>query len=193
MSKVAIKGNASGTGTFTLEAPNSNTDRTLTLPDEAGTVLTSASDLSSVASTINAVDLGDVSIGTHTYTVTGSTSGSWTPRAGYLTYYYYKIGRLVHISGKVETQGTSSPSGNIRISTPYPFASNPSGGIYSYASAVVERTFSGARESLYAFGLTGNSYFEIWELDSAGGWNPLTSSTNPTLVESYFGFTYITD
>lgn len=40
MSKVAIKGNASGTGTFTLEAPNSNTDRTLVLPDEAGTVIT---------------------------------------------------------------------------------------------------------------------------------------------------------
>ena len=44
MSKVAIKGNASGTGTFTLEAPNSNTDRTLVLPDEAGTVLTSGGD-----------------------------------------------------------------------------------------------------------------------------------------------------
>ena len=43
MSKVAIKGNASGTGTFTIESPNSNTDRTLVLPDEAGTVLTSAS------------------------------------------------------------------------------------------------------------------------------------------------------
>jgi len=51
MSKVAIKGNASGTGTFTLEAPNSNTDRTLTLPDEAGTVLTSgATDLASTVS-----------------------------------------------------------------------------------------------------------------------------------------------
>lgn len=48
MSKVAIQGNASGTGTFTIAAPNSNTDRTLTLPDEAGTVLTSASDLSGV-------------------------------------------------------------------------------------------------------------------------------------------------
>ena len=45
MSKVSITGNASGTGTFTLAAPNSNTDRTLTLPDEAGTVLTSASDI----------------------------------------------------------------------------------------------------------------------------------------------------
>lgn len=43
MSKVAIKGNASGTGTFTLEAPDSNDDRTLVLPDEAGTVVTSAS------------------------------------------------------------------------------------------------------------------------------------------------------
>ena len=41
MSKVAIQGNASGTGTFSIVAPNSNTDRTLTLPDEAGTVLTS--------------------------------------------------------------------------------------------------------------------------------------------------------
>jgi hypothetical protein len=49
MSKVAIQGNASGTGTFTIAAPNSNTDRTLTLPDEAGTVLTSASDITSQA------------------------------------------------------------------------------------------------------------------------------------------------
>jgi hypothetical protein len=37
MSKVVITGNASGTGDFTIEAPNSNTDRTLTLPDETGT------------------------------------------------------------------------------------------------------------------------------------------------------------
>jgi len=43
MSKIALTPNASGTGTFTIAAPNSNTDRTLTLPDEAGTVLTSAS------------------------------------------------------------------------------------------------------------------------------------------------------
>ena len=45
MSKVAIVGDPSGTGTFTISAPNGNTDRTLLLPDEAGTVLTSASGL----------------------------------------------------------------------------------------------------------------------------------------------------
>ena len=43
MSKIAIKGATTGTGVFTLESPATNTDRTLVLPDEAGTVLTSAS------------------------------------------------------------------------------------------------------------------------------------------------------
>jgi hypothetical protein len=38
MSKVAVTGNASGTGTFTIAAPNSNSDRTLTLPDNSGTI-----------------------------------------------------------------------------------------------------------------------------------------------------------
>ena len=45
MSKIALTPNASGSGTFTIAAPNSNTDRTLTLPDEAGTVLTRASSI----------------------------------------------------------------------------------------------------------------------------------------------------
>jgi hypothetical protein len=40
MSKVAITGNASGTGTLTIAAPNTNTDRTLTLPDAAGEMYT---------------------------------------------------------------------------------------------------------------------------------------------------------
>ena len=46
MSKIKLESNPSGTGTFTIQSPASSTDRTITLPDEAGTVLTSASDLS---------------------------------------------------------------------------------------------------------------------------------------------------
>ena len=42
MSKIALSGNASGTGTLTLSAPNTDTDRTLTLPDNTGTLLTGA-------------------------------------------------------------------------------------------------------------------------------------------------------
>jgi hypothetical protein len=45
VSNIAIQGAATGTGVFTLASPATNTNRTLTLPDEAGTVLTSASDV----------------------------------------------------------------------------------------------------------------------------------------------------
>jgi len=40
MSKVKIQGNASGTGVLTVTAPNTSTDRTITLPDATGTLLT---------------------------------------------------------------------------------------------------------------------------------------------------------
>ena len=53
MSKVAIKGADTGTGIFTLESPATNTDRTLVLPDEAGTVLTTASNLTGVTGVPN--------------------------------------------------------------------------------------------------------------------------------------------
>jgi hypothetical protein len=39
MTKIAIVPNAAGTGTFTIEAPNSNSNRTLVLPDAAGSVV----------------------------------------------------------------------------------------------------------------------------------------------------------
>ena len=52
MSKIALTGNALGSGTLTLAAPNSNTDRTLTLPDEAGTVLTNTSGVAKTGDTM---------------------------------------------------------------------------------------------------------------------------------------------
>tara|TARA_R110000868_G_scaffold283553_1_gene543995 strand:+ start:263 stop:841 length:579 start_codon:yes stop_codon:yes gene_type:complete len=42
MSLLAVQGGATGSGTVTLLAPATNTDRTLTLPDVTGTVLTTA-------------------------------------------------------------------------------------------------------------------------------------------------------
>ena len=40
MSNIAIQGAATGTGVFTLASPATNTDRTLTLPDVSGAVVT---------------------------------------------------------------------------------------------------------------------------------------------------------
>lgn len=56
MSKIALEPNAAGTGTFTIAAPSSNTNRTLTLPDETGTVLTNGSAIpaAQIAGALNA-------------------------------------------------------------------------------------------------------------------------------------------
>jgi hypothetical protein len=39
MSRIALSPNAAGTATYTVAAPGTNTDRTLTLPDDSGTIL----------------------------------------------------------------------------------------------------------------------------------------------------------
>jgi hypothetical protein len=51
MSKIALSGNASGTGTLTIAAPNTNTDRTLNLPDAAGTIQVSGNPISGTTGT----------------------------------------------------------------------------------------------------------------------------------------------
>jgi hypothetical protein len=43
MSKIALEGNALGSGTFTVAAPNTNTSYTLTLPESTGTISASPS------------------------------------------------------------------------------------------------------------------------------------------------------
>lgn len=42
MSNLTLKGNVAGTGTISLEAPNTNSNRTITLPDATATLATTA-------------------------------------------------------------------------------------------------------------------------------------------------------
>jgi hypothetical protein len=67
MSKIALTPNASGSGTFTIASPNSNTDRTLTLPDEAGTVVVKDG---SNSATLDVIGNGDEKI---TFDASGQT------------------------------------------------------------------------------------------------------------------------
>jgi hypothetical protein len=48
MAKIKLQGHASGTGVVTVTAPNTATDRTITLPDATGTLLTADGDGSSL-------------------------------------------------------------------------------------------------------------------------------------------------
>jgi hypothetical protein len=77
MSLVKIQGNASGTGEFTIAAPNSNTNRTLTLPDNTGTILTSAT-AGSVLQVVSVKYSTQATIASTSYVDTG-LSASITP------------------------------------------------------------------------------------------------------------------
>ena len=107
MSKVVIQGNASGTGNFTIAAPNSNTDRTLTLPDEAGTVITTAG-LPSGLVTASDLPSGSVLQVVH---VDGPASTVSKTGAGSLTVLSAAI-TPSSTSNKVLVLGTAYASGN---------------------------------------------------------------------------------
>jgi hypothetical protein len=64
MSNAVLKGNASGTGTVTLETPDTNSDRTISLPDVNGTVV-----LTDVAGTVALAATGS-------NIITASTNGA---------------------------------------------------------------------------------------------------------------------
>ena len=77
MSKIALSGNASGTGTFTFASPNSNTDRTLTLPDATGTVLVSGQPVTATTGSFS----GDVTLGSSVLATPTGSAPSYTCRA----------------------------------------------------------------------------------------------------------------
>ena len=77
MSKVALSGNASGTGTFTLASPNSNSDRTLNLPDASGTVQVSGNPISGTTGTFS----GNLTLGSSVLATPTGTAPSYLCRA----------------------------------------------------------------------------------------------------------------
>ena len=75
MSKIKIVANSSGTGTFTIQVPDSNTNRTITLPDETGTL----------ASAGGSADLPKMVVVGRRTTTQNDISTAWTISSG--TYY----------------------------------------------------------------------------------------------------------
>lgn len=90
MSLVKVQGNPSGTGTLTIAAPNTNSDYTITLPTESGTVVTSG--------TTSGISGSAISSGTvaEAYGGTGTSTG----------YYSFK-NRLINGGMAIAQRGTS--------------------------------------------------------------------------------------
>ena len=131
MSKIALTPNASGTGTFTLAAPNSNVSRTLTLPDTTGTLLDENSSLpaANITGTLPAIDGSSLTgLGFRPVAVTGTT-----PSLDVGTYSYFDNGTLTadttvsfaSVPTNAQWQYTFTPS-NIATAYDTPSALNSS-------------------------------------------------------------------
>lgn len=123
MSKISLTPNASGTGTFTIASPNSNTDRTLTLPDAAGEVVTTGS-TGAVSQTMLAtavVPLGagqawtDVTASRALSTVYTNTTGRPIMVSVYFSGANSSREAVLHVAGS-EIDADQAASGRDRIS-----------------------------------------------------------------------------
>jgi len=136
MSKVAIKGNASGTATYTLEAPAGSTDRTLVLPDEAGTVLTSASDIN--ASKVKPSGISNWPA----FLVSGNSGGAWRS---------YTAGEILQFNDS-STNSLYDNNSDFNTST-YKFTA-PVDGLYSFGVSIY--TLNSNSEGRVAFHKNNN-------------------------------------
>lgn len=77
MSKIALSPNALGSGTLTIAAPNTNSDRTIDLPDAAGTVFVSGQAVTATTGNFS----GNVTLGSSVLATPTGSAPSFMCRA----------------------------------------------------------------------------------------------------------------
>ena len=161
MSQIAIKGATTGTGVFTLESPATNTDRTLILPDEAGTVLTSAGVPASAMPAGSVLQVVQ-SVVTNSFQVSGTfgsdiISASITPISS-----SNQILILANMSF-----GTDNSSNLDTIFALYRNGSVITGAIGDSQGSVTRGTFSGASRQIYELNSGSTIYLDSPSTTSA--------------------------
>ena len=211
MSSIKLESNASGTGIFTIASPNSNTNRTLTLPDATGTIITTAGG-AAISGTTGAftttVGVGGATPAASgagiTFPATASASsdantlddyeeGTWTPGVSFggasvgVTYSspsgtYTKIGRQVTCVGRMVLSNKGSSTGVANITgLPFTVASGEPNYAGLSFSYIDSMTFAAV-----PMGRTnaGSTNIDLSETSNAGAATDLTNSdfTNGTAL-----------
>jgi hypothetical protein len=128
MSKISLAPDASGTGIFTIASPNSNTNRTLTLPDATGTVVISGTTPSlngitfpaTQVASADANTLDDYEEGTFSPSFSGSGGSAGAAAIAAVSGRYTKTGRIVTVNLEFYITNKGSWTGDFRI-TNLPF------------------------------------------------------------------------
>ena len=216
MSQIKLSTNASGTGIFTIDSPNSNTNRTLTLPDATGTIITTAGGAAISGTTGTFTGLVDISAAgagqiqfpatqnasTNANTLDDYEEGTWTPGFAFggnavgVTYtagnsgIYTKIGRVVTVIANVALTNKGSSTGNATI-TGLPFTAATGAEPNYSAVSFGNVSFLTFVEVPVATVGGGETVIYLREITSAGGGTALTNAdfdnqTQTRITVSYF-------
>jgi hypothetical protein len=195
MSQISITGAATGTATFTLESPATSTNRTLTLPDNTGTIITQnstpafASTIGVGGATAAASGAGitfpaTVSASSDANTLDDYEEGSWTPNdasGANLTFLivkgrYTKIGREVTCYMAIQypstVNGAVSEIGGLPFTSGNPYGSGSDAGFGGYI------TFTDYNALYSVFTVANSTNSQVYAF--AG-----TRITNATLSDKY--------
>jgi hypothetical protein len=143
MSQVTLQGNASGTGIFTVAAPNSNTNRTVNLPDAGGDVV-----LADATQTLTNKSISGAQINSGTVAVARLGSGS--PSA---SNFLRGDGSWQAVSGGVTSlNGQTGAITSTDLDAIGSYILGRPAGATNYAQ---NTTFAGA--SLFSMGMVGNN------------------------------------
>jgi hypothetical protein len=165
MSQVTLQGNASGTGIFTIAAPNSNTNRTLNLPDAAGAVIVGTQPAGDIVGTTATQTLTNKSISgaqINSGTVAVARLGSGTPGTG----------NFLRGDGSWQTVPASAPSTTDVLNATAGASVGAVGtyaflGFHSNANVDVGTTYAGSGFSYAGVLRTGNNWTNT--ADNLGG------------------------
>jgi hypothetical protein len=140
MSNIALVSPATGTATFSITTPSgTSTDRTLTLPDAAGTIQVSGNPISGTTGTFTGlVDISAAGAGQIQFPATQNASanantlddyeeGTWTPAFTTVTGVSYseqfgrytKVGKVVHFNIFLVWSGSSPSGSSVVVSLPF--------------------------------------------------------------------------
>ena len=187
MAKVKIQGNASGTGVFTITPPATSTDRTLTLPDSAGTILDSTStlDATKLSGALPAISGASLTGITHTPADNSVTLAKMAHGTDGELITYDAAGAPANVA--VGTSGHILTSGGAGVAPTFQAAAAGGGKVLQVVSTTYTDT-GGTSTSSTSYVTTGHTVSitpsatssKILIIMSGGGINSPTQTTNFT-------------
>jgi len=139
--------------------------------------------------------LDDYEEGEHTTTITGTTSGSWVLDSAQNKLSYTKIGRLVTVIGKFETD-SGSGAGTLKISMPFTAANLTSGAGIAAGSITINRYGSTSiATQITPIIFEGNNFInvQIHSTDGTSNESYVQADDIDAIFEGQLSITYFTD